>query len=77
MCFRRRLFRIWPLLGRPCLMCFGIGALKMRDRIQTIPFEVIPKAARALSTMGALLRTSNFYFPDPLLLGGRGGLSLK
>ena len=28
-CFRRRVFRVWPLLGRPCLMCFDFGALKI------------------------------------------------
>ena len=37
-------------------MCFGFGALTIRDRIHAIPFEIIP------STVGPLFRTSNFYF---------------
>ena len=42
-CFRRRLFKTWPLVGSPSLMCFVFGARKIRDRIQTI---LISKASR-------------------------------
>ena len=51
-------------------MCFGFGALKILDRIQTIPFEIILKASGALSTVGPLFRTSNFYLGSILRGGG-------
>ena len=60
MCFGRRLFRIWPLLGRSCLMCFVFGALKIRDRIQTIPFKIICKASRGPQYRGVLIQ--DVYF---------------
>ena len=50
-------------------MCFVFGALKIRDRIQTIPFKVIPKPPGALSTVGAFLRTSLSIFRVPIVRG--------
>ena len=71
MCFCRRLFRTWPLLGSHSLMCFVFVALELRDRIQIIPFKIIPKASRAPSTVGTFFRTSNScFFLEALLLGG-------
>ena len=67
MCFRRRLFRIWPLSGRSGLMCFGFGVVKIRDRIQTIPFKKFPRPPGALSTVGPLFRTSNLFFWEPYM----------
>ena len=52
-------------------MCFVFVALEIRDRIQTIPFKMIPKASRAISTVGPFFRTSNScFFLEALLLGG-------
>ena len=48
-------------------MCFGFGALKIWDRIQTIPFKLISEASWGLSTVGPLFGTSNFYFLEALL----------
>ena len=58
-------------------MCFGFGARKIWDRIQTIRFRGIPKASRALSTGGALLRTSNFCFSEGPLVRWGGGPEFK
>ena len=43
-------------------MCFDFGALKIRDRIQTIALKVISKA---LSTVGALFRVPHLFFGGP------------
>ena len=75
MCFHRRLFRTWPLFGSPSLMCFVLGALKIRDRSQTIPFKIISKASRGTQYRGTLVR--HVYFPffwgPYCCLGGGGG----
>ena len=46
------LIQVLATLGKTLFNVFGFGALKVRDRIQTIPFTLIPKASRALSTVG-------------------------
>ena len=51
-------------------MCFGFGALKIRDGIQT-PLKVICKASRGPQ----LFRTSNFYFAGRPIVGGEITLS--
>ena len=62
-------------------MCCVFGALKIRDRIQTVPFKVIPKASRGPQYRGSLIEDVLFsIFRRPVLLGegGRGGsLRLK
>ena len=35
-CSRCRLFRIWSLLGRSCLMCFAFGALKTKEEFNHV-----------------------------------------
>ena len=37
-------------------MCFGFGALKIRDRIQTIPFKIISEASRGPQYCGTLMQ---------------------
>ena len=44
-------------------MRFVFGALKIRERIQTIP-------SKTISTVGRLFRTSNFYFSGGPIVGG-------
>ena len=65
MCFGRRFFRIWPLLGRSCLMCFVFwGLKKIGDRIQTVPFkiEIVSKASRGPQYRGVLIQDVYFLF---------------
>ena len=63
MCFARPL-KSFSLLFEESVNIFWYGAA---NRIQTIPFKVIP---RALSTVGALLRPSILSFWGALLLRG-------
>ena len=49
-------------------MCFVFGALKIRDRIQNIPFKIVSKASRAPQYRGVLIQDVNFRVA--LLLGG-------
>ena len=55
-------------------MCFGFGAPKLRDRIQTIPFKVIPEASRGPQYRGSLIEdvTSYFHFSEARIVGGGG-----
>ena len=62
MVFRRRLFRTLPSLGSLSLMCVVFGALKIRDRIQTIPLKIILQG--------------RFFFLGALLLG-RGAAKIE
>ena len=43
-------------------MCFGFGAPKLRDRIQIIPFKVIPEASRGPQYRGSLIEDVLFLF---------------
>ena len=47
----------------------------VRDRIQTIPFKVIPEASRGPQYRGSLIEdvTSYFYFSEARIVGGGGG----
>ena len=66
------------MFGSPSLLCFGFGALKIRDRTQTIPFKVIPKASRGPQHRGSLTEDVLFsFFGGPYCLGGGGGGGLK
>ena len=61
-------------------MCFGFGAPKLRDRIQTIPFKVIPEASRGPQYRGSLIEdvTNYFYFSEARIVGaGAGTLKIK
>ena len=42
------------------MTCFDFGTLIKRDRVQSIPVKVFSKPLEALSTVAALLMTSNF-----------------
>ena len=37
-------------------VCFAFGALKIRDRIQTIPFKMIAKASRGPQYRGTFIQ---------------------
>ena len=43
-------------------MCFVFGALKIRDRIQTIPFKIVSKASRDPQYRGVLIQDVYFLF---------------
>ena len=63
-------------------MCFVFAALKIRDRIQTIPVKVIPKASRGPQYRGSLIEDVLFsFFGGPDCLGGalkiKQGATLK
>ena len=56
MCFGVCLFRIKAMIARPPIVCFDFGALTMLDRIQTIPFKIIPKASQTPQYRGTLIQ---------------------
>ena len=56
-------------------MCVVLGALKIRDRIQTIPFRIIYPRPPGPSAPWDLYSGRLFsIFWGPLLLGGGGGV---
>ena len=51
-------------------MCFVFGALKIRDRIQTIPFDLISTASRGPQYCGILIQDGFFHFSGGPIVGG-------
>ena len=68
--FSPPLIQDMAIVLKPIFNVFCFGALKMRDRIQTILFKIVSKASRAFSTVVPLFRTSNFYFSGGPIVRG-------
>ena len=74
MSFGAGLFRIRAMIGRPPIMSFDFGALKMQEGFPTIPFKSTHKDLRTVEAQGVRVEGPNIYFSEgPNVRGGGGG----
>ena len=67
--FGARPFRIRALIGRPPIMSFNLGGLKIWEGYSTIPSKTNHRDLRTVGAQGAVLRIP-IFFRRALMLGG-------